>query len=204
MLTSYSVSAQSSFNRNAILPEGASDRLSVSCTQENPSSSAGMEQWTEKKSVASENFRSRNRIQRGMMAGPVASSPLVSICFNLRQKVTRFHLHVVLLCDRHNQWWRWPTLFSPSQQDGSKKRVTRKPAGSSRHTVKAGEIKEDNTWLSSMTPSASADRVPPEMGIVAPPAYWERVEDLPSDTHPPSRTSGRLKKVHCDKPQPDV
>lgn len=82
--------------------------------------------------------------------------------------------------------------------------MTRKPSGPSRLTVKAGEIKEDNTWLTSMTPSASVDSMPPEVGIVAPPAYWERVEDLPSDAHPPARTSGRFQNVYRDKPQPNV
>ncbi|XP_076133706.1 putative ubiquitin carboxyl-terminal hydrolase MINDY-4 isoform X2 [Alosa pseudoharengus] len=164
-LTSYSKGAKSPVNTNSSLTKGASDRLSLSSTSETSSSSVGIDQSTEKRSLVSESLRSRStRIQRGMMAGPVANSPL----------------------------------------DGSKKRVTRKSAGPSPLSAKDGEVKEYNTWLSSMTHSATSDSVFPEKGIPAPAAYWERVEDLPSEGHSPARACGEFEKVHWDKPQSDI
>ncbi|XP_062412893.1 probable ubiquitin carboxyl-terminal hydrolase MINDY-4 [Sardina pilchardus] len=164
-LTSYSKGAKSPVNTNSSLTESAPDRLSLSSSSETSSSPVGMDKSTEKRSLVNENLRSRStRIQRGMMAGPVANSTM----------------------------------------DGSKKRLTRKSGVLSPLSAKDGEMKEDNTWLSSVTHSATSTSEFPEKGIPAPPAYWERVEDMPSESHPPTRACGEFEKVHWDKPQSDI
>ncbi|XP_031430361.1 probable ubiquitin carboxyl-terminal hydrolase MINDY-4 [Clupea harengus] len=166
VLTSYSKGVKPPISPNSNLTEGTSDRLSLPSSQETSSSPVGMDQSTEKRRFVRESHRSRNtRVQRGMMAGPVANSSL----------------------------------------EGSKKRVTRKSAGSSPLlSAKDGEIKDDKDWLNSSTRSTMSHSTFPEKGTPNPPAYWEGVEDLPSEGHPPGRECGGFEKVHSLRPQPHI
>ncbi|KAL2089975.1 hypothetical protein ACEWY4_014663 [Coilia grayii] len=91
-----------------------------------------------------------------------------------------------------------------SSLEGSKKRVTRKPAGSSLLSAKGGEINDNDAWIKSMSHSASLNSMLPQKAVPAPPAYWEKLDDKPSEGRPPARNSGGFQTDHRVKPQSHI
>ncbi|XP_063056290.1 probable ubiquitin carboxyl-terminal hydrolase MINDY-4 [Engraulis encrasicolus] len=92
-----------------------------------------------------------------------------------------------------------------SSLEGSKRRVTRKTAGSSSLlSSKGGEMNDNDAWLKSMSHSASLDSVPlrPQKAAPAPRASWERPDYKPSAAQPPVRSSGGVETGHSHRAEP--